>query len=525
MGRSAAPRRTVAARTLAAVTALLLTTLTACDRDRKPDPAPSTPSEPLVSTINWTDCSSDARQANPRLPSNLSIECGTVTVPQDWNAPAGGPAFDIAVMRISSAGKRNHLGSIIVNFGGPGGSGIESLPYLAENYEASKRHQDATNLLRRFDLVTFDPRGVGQSAPVDCIPDADLDALFGWEPDPVTDESFAALNELISRVGQACSEKYGDKLGLYSTEQTARDIEAIRIALGEPKLDYLGFSYGTLLGAVYAHLYPTNIRAMVLDGALDPLESTVEGAEGQAMGFERALTNFHRWCAENASACPIAPDARGAITEVLEKAAVSPAKDAQGRVATDGWVFYAVVSSLYQQDYWEYLATAIDNLRRGDPTLAFVLADAYAGRDADGTYDNMFDANFAISCADEEQTPTIEQARALQKQWREKYPLFGGPLASGIAFCAAWPAKRDPYPVGPAEGAPPILVVGTLGDPATPYESTVELAELLGTGRVLTWEGEGHTAYPATECIRDAVESYFIDLEVPAEGLRCPATD
>ncbi|GAB3846599.1 hypothetical protein GCM10029963_26630 [Micromonospora andamanensis] len=191
--------------------------------------------------------------------------------------------------------------------------------------------------------------------------------------------------------------------------------------------------------------------------------------------------------------------------------------------ATAGWIFYAIVSSLYSEPGWQQLAQAIDRLNEGNPTEVFRLADNYTDRDDDGRYSNLFDANLAINCADEEERPDLERIRQLQSEWRTRYPLFGAPLASGLVSCTEWPGGSDPYPTGRAEGAPPILVVGTTGDPATPYEQTPALAEMLGVGRVLTWEGEGHTAYPQTTCITEAVDAYLIDLTVPPDGKRCPA--
>jgi pimeloyl-ACP methyl ester carboxylesterase len=418
-------------------------------------------------------------------------------------------------MRIRSDEQRDRIGSVLLNPGGPGGSGLGFLPYIAPRL---------SGLAARFDLVTFDPRGVGDSSPVECLSNEDLDATFGFDPDPVSDSAYQEAVALAKRMADGCGAKYGDALPLVSTEQAARDMDAIRAALGEAKLNYLGYSYGTLLGAVHARLFPTTIRAMVLDGAVDPQQSPVAATEGQARGFERALDNFTAWCRRDAGACPIGPDARAAITGAIDRARTAPVKRDDGRAATSGWVLYGVVASLYSQDTWPYLAQAVANLRRGDARLILLLADSYAERDDDGDFSNLFDANLAVNCADSDQHPTVDDVRRLQGEWREKYPLFGPPLAIGMLTCAQWPTSRDPYPVGAAEGAPPIVVVGTTGDPATPYESTPKLAALLGTGRVLTWEGEGHTAYPETRCLRDAVEAYFINETAPAEGLRCPAS-
>lgn len=475
---------------------------------------PNTSSGPVTEgALEWHACQADARRINANIPAGLTAQCSTLRVPQDWNNTGNGKTFELQLMRIHSNKQHDRIGSVVMNPGGPGGSGFDYTAFLAP---------EVTPLLERFDLIGFDPRGVGRSDPVDCISDADMEATFGYEPDPVTDASYQGLVTLARHVADGCGAKYGEGLSLFSTEQAAHDIDAIRTALGEGKLNYLGYSYGTLLGAVYAELFGANIRAMVLDGAVDPQQSPVVSSEGQAMGFERAFTNFAAWCKANTAKCPIAPDAKGAVLAALEQARTNPVKY-RGRVATAGWVFYAVIATLYSEDSWQYLAQAIDDLRQGDARVAFILADSYAEREDDGHFKNLFDANNAVNCTDSDDFPTVEQIRTLQSQWRTKYPMFGGPLAVGLLNCAVWPAKKDPYPVGAAKGAPPIVVVGTKGDPATPYESTAKLAAMLGTGTVLTWDGEGHTAYPETTCIRRAVDNYFIDLTVPAAGLTCPA--
>jgi pimeloyl-ACP methyl ester carboxylesterase len=470
-------------------------------------------------SIDWRSCNSTAQRISPQIPRDVSAQCGTVTVPQDWRTAKDGKAsdgktFDIAVMRIRSSNQHGRIGSILVNPGGPGVSGIQLAANLASQ---------VPNLLTRFDLVGFDPRGVEQSAPVKCIPDSLMDQSVGYEPDPVTDASFQGSVAISRQIAEGCGAKFGDQLGLYSTEQTARDMEAIRVALGEGKLNYLGFSYGTLLGAVYAELFPTNIRAMVLDGAVDPTLSAVDADENQALGFERAFNNFADWCKSQPGQCLIAPDARAAVNSALDAARTNPVRGTGGRTATPGWIFTAVVATLYQQEAWPYLAQGIANLKKGDPRQVFLLADSYLERDSSGHYNTLFDANSAINCADSDQYPDLSTIRNLQSQWRAKYPLFGAPFAMGLVGCSVWPAKHDPYPVGPAKGSPPILVVGTIGDPATPFESTAKLANMLGTGQVLAWDGKQHTAYPSTTCIRDAVDNYLIDLKLPQKGLTCPA--
>jgi hypothetical protein len=261
---------------------------------------------------------------------------------------------------------------------------------------------------------------------------------------------------------------------------------------------------------------------MVLDGAVDPRQGYVESSEVQAKGFQRAFGNFGAWCRKTPADCPIAPDADKAVTDAMSKAATAPVTGSDGRKATPGWIFVAVISSLYSERDWQTLANAVAGLKQGDAKGILKLADQYAERDPNGHYSNLFDANLAVNCADTDAAPSVDEVRKLQGEWRRKYPLFGGSLAVGMLPCTFWPGKRDPYPAGAATGAPPIVVVGTTGDPATPYENTADLAGMLGVGHVLTWEGEGHTAYPNTPCITSAVDRYLLDLTVPQEGLRCP---
>ncbi|MCA2216133.1 alpha/beta hydrolase [Wangella sp. NEAU-J3] len=467
----------------------------------------------------WRPCPEVPRDLVGQGAATMTYECASVAVPRNWASPQG-ETYDVALIRIRSRTQQNRIGSLVLNPGGPGASGIDTAVYLSYGERLGGLPTAITN---RFDIVGFDPRGVGRSAPVECIGDADHDRSFAFTPDPDTQAEFDELVTLNRKTADDCGRKYGDQLVNFSTEQAARDMDAIRAAVGDAKLTYLGYSYGTLLGATYAQLYPKNVRALVLDGAIDPRQDLIAGSEAQAKGFERAFTNFTNWCGRTPARCPIAPDARGAVTDALAKAEASPVRGSDGRSATAGWIFVAVVSSLYTETGWAALAKAVDNLQAGDPKGIFALADQYTDRTPNGTYSNLFDANLAVNCADAGTAPPLERIRQLQGEWRTKYPLFGAPLATGMISCSLWPGKRDPYPTGPATGAPPILVVGTTGDPATPYENTPALAGMLGTGRVLTWEGEGHTAYPSTPCIANAVNGYLIDLKLPQEGLRCPA--
>ena len=490
--------------------------------DGSGEETPSAGGTPSATTgaARWRPCPEIPRQLVGRGAANMTYDCASVPVPRDWSDPANGETYAIAMIRVRSTSQKDRLGSLLINPGGPGGSGIDTAVYLSYGEALGGL---PTAITDEFDVIGFDPRGVGRSDPIKCISSTDQDASFAAAPDPAGQAEFDQIVALNQKIAEACGKKYGDELPFFATEQAAKDIDALRAAVGDQKLTYLGFSYGTLLGATYAQLFPKNVRAMVLDGAVDPEQTYVQGSESQAKGFERAFTNFSVWCRRTPDKCPIAPDARKAVTDALAAAKTDPLPGRDGREATPGWIFVAIVSSLYTETGWTMLADAIADLKRRDTKGVFDLADQYAERKPDGTYSNLFDANLSVNCADTKDVPSVEEIRRLQAEWRRKYPLFGAALAVGMLPCTFWPGARNPYPAGPATGAPPIVVVGTTGDPATPYENTADLAKMLGVGHVLTWEGEGHTAYPSTPCIVKAVDDYLIDLTVPREGLRCPA--
>lgn len=469
-----------------------------------------------ITPANWEPCPQVAEEIlGDEAPDNVRYHCATVKVPRDWAEPDG-DTLDIALLRARYQRLRpgQHVGSLVINPGGPGGSGIDTAVYLSLSLPFE--------VLRQFDIVGFDPRGVGRSSPVECYSNADTDAMIAAEPDPVGERAFNRVVELAREMAGDCRDKYGEDLKYFSTEQTARDIDAIREAVGDQKLTYLGYSYGTLLGAVYAKLFPDRIRAMVLDGAVDPGKDEIESSQGQAAGFEKAFGNFAAWCEDKGrSRCPAAPDARDTVRRLLDEARDDPARGSDGREATAGWVLSAVVYTMYVQEWWPRLADALGQLDRGNPNGVFQIVDTFNEREADGDYPNSFEMLTLVNCVDEEKAPSVAEVRRLQKQWRREYPLFGGPLAMSILGCAVWPVGHDPYPYGRAEGAPPILVIGTTGDPATPYEQAGVLAKLLGTGVLITNRGEGHTAYPKSGCLNDVVDDYLIDLKAPRSEVTC----
>ena len=472
---------------------------------------------PGAVTADWKACEETAEEAlGQSPPGGMQFDCASIPVPRDWNDPDSGEPFRVAMLRARSASQDpdQRIGSLVINPGGPGGSGVDTAVYLAYTLPQE--------ILERFDIVGFDPRGVERSTPVECFSDADKDEMIGIEPDPKSQQDFDEVVDFAEEVVDGCEQKYGDDLKYFSTEQTARDMEAIREAVGDEKLTYLGYSYGTLLGAVYAKLFPDKIRAFVLDGAVDPRKDEIEGSKGQAAGFELAFRNFAKWCEDKGrSGCPIGPDAKKSVQALLAEAGKSPAQGSDGREATSGWVLSAVLYTMYVQEWWPRLAQALDELDEGDPDRMFDIVDSFNERDRNGHYPNSMEILTTVNCVDEEETLSIDTVRKLQVDWRKEYPLFGGALALSMLNCAVWPDQHDPYPYGEAKGAPPILVVGTTGDPATPYEQAGELAKLLGTGVLITYRGEGHTAYPKPGCLNDTINAYLIDEKAPESEVTC----
>jgi len=306
-------------------------------------------------------------------------------------------------------------------------------------------------------------------------------------------------------------------------------MDVLRAALRDQKLTYLGYSYGTTLGSTYAELFPENVRALVLDGAVDPDADPVTSAEQRAAGLEAAFDAFAQNCVGLVAGCPLGPEPRRFVDDLMSQAAANPipsAKEGEPRAATAGNVWYAVLAALYDQQSWPQLAQALSAAAKGDSQGVFSLSDGYNGRLQDGSYTNQLDANIAINCADQSTDADVpeDQVRELAAEWGEKYPLFGAGSAVSLYTCSVWPGERTPVPERDADGSDPILVVGNSGDPVTPLPGAEDMAADLDAGVLLTWQGQGHTSYPQTPCVTDAVDRYLIDLTVPQDGMTCPAT-
>jgi pimeloyl-ACP methyl ester carboxylesterase len=478
------------------------------------------PAEPDVAEIRWTDCDAEITELiadQPGADRDLAFECGQTDVPISYDEPEGA-TLPLFLVRAVAAGQTGRIGSLVVNPGGPGGSGADAAIGLALTLPEE--------VLQRFDVVGFDPRGVGLSTPVECIPPELKDRLVASEPRPTTDEDLDEAFALADEVAASCADEYGDALGTFNTVDTARDMDRLREALGDEQLTYLGYSYGTTLGSTYAELFPENVRALVLDAAVDPDTTELEDAEASAAAFEQGFDVYAENCTGLLAGCPLGDDPRGFVEAVLAAAEEQPIPSSEAgetRQATPGVIMTAIIAALYDTASWPQLTQALTSARAGDAAGVFSLADSYSGRLDDDTFSNLFDANIAINCADTEETFEEQEVRDLAAEWNAEYPLFGAGSAVSLYTCSAWQAERTPLPERDAEGSDPILVVGNTGDPVTPLPGAEDMAEQLDSGVLLIWQGDGHTAYPKTDCITAAVNAYLIDLTPPNDGLTCPA--
>jgi pimeloyl-ACP methyl ester carboxylesterase len=380
---------------------------------------------------------------------------------------------------------------------------------------------------------------------VECISDDLKEEIVAAEPRPATEEQLDDAFALAREVADGCSEEYGAALATFNTVDTAKDMDRLRQAVGDEQLNYLGYSYGTTLGSTYAELFPDKVRAMVLDAAVDPDTDELTHAEESAAAFEAGFDAFAANCIGLIAGCPLGAEPRQFVEALLGQAAQTPIPSSQPaatptpaaeatpgaepeapaepRKATPGVVMTAIQAGLYNTKSWPQLTQSLAAAQQGDSAGLFSLADTYSGRLEDGTYSNLLDANLAVNCADSEETFREGQIRELAGEWSAKYPLFGAGAAVSLYTCSVWEAERTPVPERDAEGSAPILVVGNSGDPVTPLPGAVDLAETLDSGVLLTWQGQGHTAYPKTDCVIASVNAYLIDLVAPLDGLTCPA--
>lgn len=450
-----------------------------------------------VPAADWSDC-------------GRGFECTTIEVPLDYEDPEG-ETIEIAVTRHPAEDPDRRIGTLIMNPGGPGGSAIE----LAQSFLRGGELGD------RFDIVGFDPRGVGASSPLDC--DSHLQEMYDADPSIDSEADRTETLETSQAFVDECAERYGEILPFLGTTDVARDMDEVRKVLGEEQVNYLGYSYGTSLGQEYARLFPERVRTMVLDGVVDHEPDGLTTATGQAAGFETALASYAENCAEEG--CGFAGTAEEAIAEVSAAAerAPIPAPGAD-RPATPGVVSLALAQALYSETLWGSLSSALRDALDGDGTGMVELADMYLGRDGDG-YDGGFEVYFAVSCLDESWPADPDEVIAAADAAAAEAPTFGSPIVIDYLRCSLWPAEAKPLEPVPSdlEGLPPVLVISTTNDPATPYENGVRVAEQIPGAVLVTNEGEGHTIVgQGKPCIEDIFLAYLVDEELPADGTTCP---
>ena len=475
----------------------------------KPTPQPSATSsmttEPLAvyydQQVKWTNCG--------------VADCATITVPVDYDVPDG-PTVDLAAARVAATGEK--LGTLFVNPGGPGGSAVD--------YAKAADYIVTPAIREHYDIVGVDPRGVANSDPIHCSTDAQLDAFMAADGTP---DSPAEEQEVIAAsaaMGEHCTTTADPLYAHMGTVDAARDLDIARAIVQDDTLNYLGKSYGTMLGATYAEIFPERVGRMVLDGALPASLDLVQVSKEQAEAFEVALRNFVEDCLTHDD-CPLTGTTDDGMQQMRDWFASLDSNPipAGDRDLNEPLAAYAVLSYLYFPSY-DYdrlrpaLAKAMDG---GDAGPLLALLDERISRAPDGRYlDNSSDAFYGVTCLDRPFTGTVDDVRVYAKEWAVTAPTFGPALAWGLLPCKDWPAVEEPITTTTAAGSNPILVVSTKNDPATPYQWGVRMADELDNATLLSWDGFGHTAYfEESSCIDDAVDAYLLSGTLPADDVLC----
>jgi pimeloyl-ACP methyl ester carboxylesterase len=500
------PRRLVAAVCVA-------TSAVACSAkvDGTPRAAGSDPVGGDHGAVAWGPC--DSGKDLPR-----GAQCGTLAVPVDYSQPDGAQA-KLAVIKFAATGAK--IGSLVVNPGGPGESGVNT---AADMIDALPQR-----IRERFDFVGFDPRGVGASTPaVRCNSDAQNDAE---RADPQVDYSPAGIAHIEGtekEFAQRCLDAMGkDFLANVGTVNVAKDLDALRGALGDEKLTYLGYSYGTLIGSAYAEAFPDKVRAMILDGAVDPTVDPIKSNIEQAASFQKAFDDYAADCAKSPN-CPLGTDPAKSVTvfhSLVDPLVTTPARTADPRGLGYSDALTGTIDAMYSPSLWPDLTKGLAGLSKGRGDTLLQLADDYMERDDNGHYSNSNDAETAINCVD--QPPVTDRAKVAEedRKTREVAPFMSYGTFTGNApldTCAFWPVPATSTPHRPSvTGLPPVLVVSTTDDPATPYQAGVDLAAELG-GALLTFEGTQHTVvFEGDACVDGYATKYLIDLALPPKGAKC----
>ena len=457
----------------------------------------------VVNAIEWKACEGS---------TSTEVECGNIEVPFDYADPDQG-SFVLYVKKHNASSPADRIGSMMVNPGGPGFGG-SSLADDAQYYFSQ-------DLIDRFDIIAWDPRGTGESTPaVNCVDT--FDEYFGLDSPPETPEEKQALIDASQAFNDKCAENSGTILPYISTMASAQDINSLRLALGEEKVSFFGFSYGSELGTTWATMFPETVRAIVVDGAVDPNASSVQEGMNQAKGFEGQLATFLKQCSEKTTcAFHNGGKAEAAFDQLVLDIDVTPLEVSKDRTpVTQGVLFTAVAQAMYSDYYWPQLSEALSAAQGGDGKGILQLYDDYYQRNEDGTYGNELEAFLAISCLDDPGATSTEEVDSHIEDFIAAAPRLGGNFAYGYS-CALWPVKQAAKVNITGKGAGPIVVVGTTGDAATPLSSTRKMAQGLEQGILIVVDANQHTGYGANSCVVKAVDEYLIKLTVPANETTC----
>jgi pimeloyl-ACP methyl ester carboxylesterase len=452
-------------------------------------------------------------------PCDHGFQCARLLVPFDYSRPAW-RRFSLPVIKLPASDPARRIGSLVINPGGPGASGITYALDATKVVSAAVR--------ARFDVVGFDPRGVGGSVPaIQCLTGPQLDKFFATSDNPDTKAQLATVVAQSKLFARGCEQRSGALLPYVSTRNAARDMDVLRAALGDAKLTYLGKSYGTYLGAWYAQLFPSRVRALVLDGAVNPDESAFSTSVVQAQGFEVALRSFTANCVR-LPGCPLGNGTVNAgiarLQGLLNRTMSSPlTSHIPGQPADSAMLLGGVSFALYSKSFWNYLRTGLTDAFAGNGTAMVLLADSLVQRQTNGQYTNLMDAFMAVTCIDRPWLRSLAAWSSAAATAAKAAPQFGEANIWGSLPCAYWPVPAAAPVRLRAAGAPPILVVGTTRDPATPFRQAQALARDLKSGILLGWNGDGHTAYlEGSACVDTAVDRYLISLATPPDGKICP---
>ncbi len=453
--------------------------------------------------LAWSDCGNN--------------QCARLVVPIDYAYPESG-TLRLSVIKVASTNPSERVGALVVNPGGPGGSGVL--------YAAGASFTDPVRAA--YDVVGFDPRGVGTSAPVKCLSDRELDTFLGGDPTPDNRTEEQKLVDSAKAFADKCKANGGALLGHVSTIEAAKDMDVLRAALGEAKLNYLGKSYGTFLGATYADLFPTKVGKFVLDGVIDPNLTSSQVNEGQAVGFEAATRAYVKDCIDKGN-CPLGDSVdsgmaklRGFLKQMDAKPL--PLDDPYVKTLTEGWASLGVAGPMYDPQHWPDLTDALRQAFAGQGGPLMKLADDYAERTSTGAYvGNLMQVIYAVNCLDRSDVKAPTHYESEARSLTASAPTWGPFLAWSTVPCGYWPVPANNAPKKiTAAGSGPIVVVGTTRDPATPYKWAQGLAAELQNGHLITYNGDGHTAYMRhNSCVDGTVDAYLVKGVVPPPGLRC----